>query len=45
MNRYITVVQDICEKYQSRDNKISPAGMVREILSQDWNFSQIPLRQ
>ena len=33
LNRYITVGRGICEKYQSRDG---------QIMSQDWNFLQIP---
>ena len=39
---YIMVGWGICEKYQSRDSQISRAGMAREILSSDWNFSQLP---
>ena len=42
MNRYIMVGWGICEKYQSRDSQISRAGTAREILSSDWNFSQLP---
>jgi hypothetical protein len=36
------VGRGICEKYQSRDGQISRDGTASEILSQDWNFSQIP---
>jgi len=42
MNRYIMVGWGICEKYQLRDSQISRAETAREILSQNWNFSQLP---
>ena len=40
--RYIMFWRGICEKYQSETNNF-PSRMAREIQSQDWYFSQIPL--